>query len=90
MFCRKCGANIPDRSAFCPRCGETVDPADRVSKFSINFILDKIKSIPPKMLKIGGGVIAGVLAIVIISSIASSISNMHKKWLQGIRKTKCK
>lgn len=83
MFCRKCGANIPDRSAFCPRCGETVDPADRVSKFSINFILDKIKSIPPKILKIGGGVIAGVLAIVIISSIASSVSNGSERCIKN-------
>lgn len=24
MFCRKCGANIPDDSQFCPKCGVTV------------------------------------------------------------------
>ena len=24
MFCNKCGANIPDDSAFCPNCGATV------------------------------------------------------------------
>ena len=35
------------------------------------------------MLKIGGGVIAGVLAIVIISSIASSISNGSERCIKN-------
>lgn len=25
MFCKKCGANIPDDSRFCPVCGTPVD-----------------------------------------------------------------
>lgn len=28
MFCRKCGSEIPDDSAFCPKCGERVVTGD--------------------------------------------------------------
>ena len=27
MFCRKCGAEIPDDSSFCPKCGEQTSPS---------------------------------------------------------------
>lgn len=25
MFCKKCGAEIADNAAFCPKCGERVN-----------------------------------------------------------------
>ncbi|MDY2598225.1 MAG: zinc-ribbon domain-containing protein, partial [Eubacteriales bacterium] len=27
MFCKKCGSQIPDNSAFCPECGAAVSAA---------------------------------------------------------------
>lgn len=32
MFCRKCGKEIPEDSAFCPKCGASVDPENRISE----------------------------------------------------------
>ena len=29
MFCRHCGAPIPDDSSFCPACGKAVGTADQ-------------------------------------------------------------
>ena len=37
MFCPKCGASIPDDSAYCPNCGRHVkDAFDSIRKYSPN------------------------------------------------------
>ena len=40
MFCPKCGASIPDDSAYCPNCGRHVkDAFDSIRKYSPNLLV---------------------------------------------------
>ncbi|MBE6911370.1 MAG: zinc-ribbon domain-containing protein [Ruminococcaceae bacterium] len=40
MFCPKCGANVPDASAFCPGCSSSASPSAPCSPQSLRHFSD--------------------------------------------------
>lgn len=44
MFCRKCGANIPDDSIFCQKCGTGIEVENAPSKKTEDIIQDQTNS----------------------------------------------
>ncbi len=48
MFCRHCGASIPDDSSFCPKCGKSIESIPIKQTPSLDFDAEPQKTVVPK------------------------------------------
>ena len=67
MFCRKCGANLPEGSKFCPSCGATQEEETHSSWFPTWKLVSGILSI------VSGGIM--LLPSCAISCVAGAVEN---------------
>lgn len=86
MVCPKCGANVEDTATVCEYCNEALQPAvkaeegaeaapAKAAKFDLKKIDFKNKK---TWLVLGAGVLAVILAIVIICAIVGAVNNPQK------------
>lgn len=72
MFCSKCGKEIPDDSAFCPFCGETVTPggttaapSPSVEQFSAPAAAVSASITGTQETKVSTGMLVGIIILTI-------------------------
>lgn len=94
MFCRKCGANIPDDSIFCQKCGAGTDIEDALSEKMNNIVQDqcntessdtgfkKLKSAKSKRILI----LIIVFAVVACITISEILVNLPQKGTENFNK----
>lgn len=76
MYCSNCGKELPDGSEFCERCGsfsKTTENGENKSAV--------LNNLSPKVKKIIIGIVAVIIAIIVIASFSGSSSKVEGTWL---------
>lgn len=90
-FCGKCGAELPDEAMFCNVCGEnfTVTPEEPVAVNGGNALVNKVMEYKKYFVPGAIALVAIILVIVLISSLAGSgYKRAAKNYINGTLKGK--
>ena len=84
MFCKKCGSQIPDNSAFCPECGAAVSAAQAEQPSNAPMAPAAKPAMDKKRLT---GIIAvGAAALVVIIILVAILAGGGKGWEKVLKK----
>ena len=84
MFCKKCGSQIPDNSAFCPECGAAVSAAQAEQPSNAPMAPAAKPAMDKKRLT---GIIAvGAAALVVIIILVAILAGGGKVWEKVLKK----
>ena len=89
MFCKKCGSQIPDNSAFCPECGAAVSAAQAEPKAAEQpSNAPEAPAAKPAMNKhrLIGIIAVGAAALVVIIILVAILAGGGKGWEKVLKK----
>ena len=62
MFCKNCGAELPENASVCPKCGTGIhSPAESIAKETVSTPSAHVKSTPKKKVFLAAAVLIVVL-----------------------------